>query len=492
VDKPERDVFEALFLCGTMELMVKEVVTHETLHRTAKYFMDSGRASSHEQALSILHGFGLYIEAGPEVATSRDHQVALLTLVNIARRTFLGGVHVVGATRSPLLVPLANAETVDRAVMLLGGKTVRRRLRDWPTALIGSVNARSIAEPSWRVTWDGWRGGVVPVRDGRHLQERSSGGLAPALAAAACAAEVFSVHAGDHPMAGRRAAGLSLWNPSADWLAEDDTEAQLAFLPSRLWLIGLGNLGQAYLWLLACLPYREPSDLELMLQDHDRLTRSNESTSVLTFQPMIGRMKTRALAEWLEDKGFRAMVEERRFGEWAYRAPHEPAVALCGVDNALARASLEVAGFGLIVEAGLGSGPQAFRNFSLHTFPSSLSAAQLWANDSIPDRLDISKMAAYQTSNHPHLDECGLAQLASRTVGVPFVSVTAAALGIAELLRRLNGGLGLELVSGSVSALEDVEISPVECGIYEFGHVAAVMPQEDLGQLDDRIKLACA
>jgi hypothetical protein len=210
-----------------------------------------------------------------------------------------------------------------------------------------------------------------------------------------------------------------------------------------------------------------------MLQDYDRITRSNDSTSVLTCRRMIGFMKTRALAGWLEKKGFRVTVEERRFGEWTRRAPHEPAVALCGVDNALARASLEHAGFGLVVESGLGAGPQAFRNFSLHTFPSSLRAAQIWSNEAASDEPDISNRPAYQASKHPCLDECGLAQLASRTIGVPFVGLTAAALAIAELLRRLHGGPALELVSGSVAALEDVEISSVQCGIYEFGHVAA-------------------
>jgi hypothetical protein len=435
--------------------------------------MDTGRAASHEQALDTLRGFGLYIEAGPEVATSRDHQVALLTLVNTARRTFLGGVHVIGAPRSPLLAPLAHAQTVDRAVTCLGGHTVNQRHQEWPIALIGNTDSTSEGVPCWRVTWDGWRGGVVPVRDGRRLAERPSGGLAPAMAAAVCAAEVFMFHAGVHPMAGHRAAGLSLWHPTADWLAEDDTEVELAFLPSRLWLIGLGNLGQAYLWLLAALAYRDPSELDLMLQDYDRIVKSNDSTSVLTCPSMIGRMKTRAIARRLEQKGFRTTVEERRFGEWTRRAPHEPGVALFGVDNALARTSLEKAGFGLVVEAGLGAGPQAFRNFSLHSFPSSLSAAQIWANDEALRDSDVSKMPAYQASKHPGLDECGLAQLASRTVGVPFVGLTAAAFAIAELLRRLHGGPALELLSGSVAALEDVETSPGESGIYEFGHVAA-------------------
>jgi hypothetical protein len=456
-----------------VELNMANAVTHETLHRTAKYFMDSGRAASHEEAMNALRSFGLYIEVGPEVAVSRDHQVALLTLVNTARRTLLGGVHVVGAPNAPLLVSLADAGTVASAVAQLGGRLVERRSRDWPVASIGSVGARSTTVPHWYVTWDGWRGGVVPARDGCRLAERASGGLGPALAAAVGAAEAFLFHAGDHPMAGRRAAGLSLWRPEADWLADDVTEPEVMFLPSRLWLIGLGNLGQAFLWLLACQCYGDPRDLELMLQDYDCVAESNDSTSVLTARSMIGLMKTRAVAEWLETRGFRTRLEERRFGEWTQRAPHEPAVALCGVDNALARAALEQAGFELIVEAGLGAGPEAFRNFSLHTFPSSLSAAEIWAHDAVAESIRHSNLPAYEASKHPNLDECGLVQLASRSVGVPFVSLTAGALAIAELLRRLHGGPALELVSGSIAALEHVETSSMECRMYPFGHVMA-------------------
>ena len=82
--------------------------------------------------------------------------------------------------------------------------------------------------------------------------------------------EVFSFYAGDHVMAGRRPAGLSLWRPDADWLACDLTEPALAFLPSRLWLIGLGNLGQAFAWALAVLPYGDRRDVQIVLQDFDR------------------------------------------------------------------------------------------------------------------------------------------------------------------------------------------------------------------------------
>jgi hypothetical protein len=71
------------------------------------------------------------------------------------------------------------------------------------------------------------------------------------------------------------------------------------------------------------------------------------------------------------------------------------------------------------------------------------------------------------------LDSCGLAQLASRTVGVPFVGVIAACLVFAELLRRLNGGKAFELLSGSVAALEDIESISISSKPYAFGHLPA-------------------
>jgi hypothetical protein len=67
------------------------LIDHTRLHRTAKYFMDSGRAVTHDHAMDILRGFGASIRVGPEVATSIAHQVALLTLVNLLRRTLLAG-----------------------------------------------------------------------------------------------------------------------------------------------------------------------------------------------------------------------------------------------------------------------------------------------------------------------------------------------------------------------------------------------------------------
>jgi hypothetical protein len=447
-------------------------IDHTRLHRTAKYFMDNGKAQSHDEAMAMLHQFGLSIHAGPEVHRSKSHQIALLTLVNLARRTFLGGVEVVGIGDTSLLTTLGQGHDLSAAVIGLGGQVSATTNPSWPKAIVGTADSASVLSTiGWQLSWEGWRGGVFPLRDDQRLAEDNNNPLAPAIAAAACAAELFAWHAKDHPMASRRPAGLSLWNPTRAWADHDASEPCLSFLPSRLWLIGLGNLGQAFSWLLACLPYADRGKVELLLQDFDTIAESNESTSLLSSREMVGRKKARVIAEWLERVGFSTTLEERRFGEWTVRGPHDPGVALCGVDNALARSVLDKPGFDLVVEAGLGAGPSGFRNFSMHTFPSSLNPAKIWKRQGMSRLPDVTAMPAYSALRKSGVDACGLTQLASRTVGVPFVGLIAAALAVSELLRRLHGAKALESLSGSAFCLDDVEQSHMGFVPYASGHV---------------------
>jgi hypothetical protein len=451
---------------------------HSTLHRTAKYFMDSGRAESAEEALRLLQSFGLSIWISDEEAASYEGQVALLTLVNLARRTFLAGVEVIGLPEVPRRAPLAAAPTLREAVRELGGELAGAHQTQWPLVIIGGDPPVSVSGPGWRLVWQGWRAGVVPIKEKSPRISGSAIAIAPAIAAAVCAAELFAFHAGDHPMAGKRAAGISLWRPGADWMLEDDEEPALSYLPSQLWLIGLGNLGQAYSWLLACLPYANPREVDLVLQDFDRMAESNDSTSLLARVDAVGTMKTRWVAEWLERRGFSTALEERRFGPWTQRQEWEPAVALCGVDNGLARASLEKAGFELVVETGLGGGPQGFRNFSLHSFPSSRKAEQIWSAGPAVNAHDVVDMPAYANLRRNGMDQCGLVQLATRTVGVPFVGLIAAGLAIGELLRRLHGGPAFEVIAGSAASLTDVEAAAIAAEPYGYGDLAAIRNEE--------------
>lgn len=443
----------------------------DRLHRTAKYFMDNGRAATAEDAVDMLSRFGMTIAVDAATATTLNGQIALLTLVNAARRTMLGGVEVQGVDDQRVVTRLATESTLRAAIEALGGSCVERARDDWPRAVIGEVTPPTGPAPAWRLQWAGWRGGVVPAS-----WPAAAGcdaiALAPAMAAAACVGEVFAWHAGDHEMAGRRASGLSIWSPGGAWLEPDPSEPALGHLPMLLWLIGLGNLGQAFAWCLASLPYPEGSKTMLMLQDFDKMAVSNDSTSLLAVPDQPTTMKTRWVGDWLERRSFEVRHEERRFGAWTRRHHLEPGAALCGVDNAVARTALEDAGFDLVVEAGLGAGTQGFRNFSLHCFPGPKRAGAIWggaaASATAPD---ISTMPAYQAMKEKGVEGCGLTQIASRTIGVPFVGLTAAILAIGELLRRMHGGGAMEVVSGSLMALEDTVAFTGAHEPYAHGHI---------------------
>jgi hypothetical protein len=49
----------------------------------------------------------------------------------------------------------------------------------------------------------------------------------------------------------------------------------------------------------------------------------------------------------------------------------------------------------------------------------------------------------------------------------------AAALAVSELLRRLHGGDGVELASGSALNLDDIECCRLPFSPYAFGHLSA-------------------
>ncbi len=447
-------------------------VNHQELHRTAKYFMDNGRAATHEQAMGLLKTFGLSVHVGEEVAESSPHQVALLTLVNVARRTLLGGVDVVDLADARCCTPLGASTSLRRSVEMLGGCLVDRPRHELPSAVIGGAHPDQNNQPCWNLTWEGWRGGVVAGLDDP-LSDDDRVPLAPATAAAVCTAEAFAYFEGGNPMACRRSLGLSLWQPGRNWLDRAEDGPELSFLPSRLWLVGLGNLGQAYAWLLASLPYKDRAEVELFLQDFDRLAMSNDSTSVLSSEPDIGRMKTRVVSEWLEARGFHTRMIERRFSAASTRSEEEPGAALWGVDNANARMSLDKAGFDLVVEAGLGAGPQAFRSISLHTFPATRSAAAIWSQVGSKKNESVRSMPAYRALERDGMDECGLTQLASRTVGVPFVGVIAGSLVVSEILRRLHRADATEVMSTSVASLSDVELIHSFPAMFTSGYVDA-------------------
>ncbi len=412
----------------------------EKLHRLVKHALDSGAAASIEEAESIFRGYRLTLSLASADACDALAQGALLTAIALGRRVFLGGVTVDGPLDVVLTVPLPFGRTLRDAVVALGGAT-DTPIDGTPTIAIGGAPRPRTSAFAARAVWAGWRGGVVPIDSDLSPDPGPVMPLAAMLSVGIAVNEAFLFVSGGVTAAGRRSVGLSLWRPSVEtsWLDSDTGEPSLTYLPSRLWLIGLGHLGQAYLWGLGLLPYTDPGELSIVLQDVDVITASTESTSILSDATMVGQQKTRAMANWAERRGFRTAITERLFDAQLRPHPDEPSIALCGLDNALGRRALDAVGFDLVVEVGLGRGHRDFRRMRLHVLPGTRPAAEMWkgspTSEPVDDRVAYRNMLA-----RGELDRCGITLLAGKAVGAPFVGTVAATLALSEILRMLHGG----------------------------------------------------
>lgn len=433
----------------------------EQLHRLIKRALDSGEASTVHEAEQLFLGYQLELCIDAEQAKNALDQAALLTAVAVARRVFLGGVFISGELDVELQVLRPFGSTLGGAVLTLGGRLEPAPL-DTPKVFIGGGPRRSPAAFAIRTAAAGWRGGVLPAASERAPAIGPVNPLAAMLAAGLAVNEAFLHVGGGAANAGRRTAGFSLWDPapSTDWLEPDRAEPPLQYLPTSLWLIGLGHLGQAYLWALSLLPYDDPAALSLVLQDVDLITPSTESTSILTSDDMVGLPKTRAMAEVSEEFGFRTRIVERLFDSEFARRPDEPAVALCGIDNALGRRALDQVGFSLVLEAGLGRGHRDFRAMRLHALPGQRSAADIWRIRSEEEVVDAAQPAYRRMLESGELDRCGITRLAGRAVGAPFVGAVAASLVLSELLRILHGSSPSSVIDLDLECVEHRTVVP--------------------------------
>lgn len=437
------------------------IMLKETLNRAAKIDVDSGAVADFETAVRRLHRHRLQVRVGNEVSTSPAHQAALLTVVNVARRFALGGVFVQGPLEGLTITGPVPGKPLERAVIDLGG-IPGSTAANVPTIVIGTVENAS--GRGMQVTFEGWRGGLVRL-GGERLSEGLNAIPAAVLAAALATGEAFAMLR-EEIEAGRRSLGLSLWRPGSDWRSQKSDGPDVQFLPDHLWVLGLGHLGQAFLWTLMMCAFPNSGKVRLTLQDMDFVTGSTDSTSILTQAGMSGSRKTRAIAEVLERRGFLTTLIERPFDDrFTHDSAADPAVLVCGVDNTLARARLETPGFPFVVEAGIGHRSGDYRALRLHTFPTSgKSARDLWGSRVIQKSPNLYQ-PAYQRLAEAGGDLCGLAQLAETAVGVPFVGTVAGVLMLAQVMRLIQGDAPDAVVDLDLRALEARRTLPNNAGV---------------------------
>lgn len=413
----------------------------ESLNRLVKLDLDLGHAATIEEAYERFSQYRATVAIDASVARSAHHQTCLLTLLTLANRCFLGGVSVCGDLNVPLRTSLPFGSSLRDAVIALGGRIVSRIDAEDPLIIVGDVSAAGLPARALRCTFEGWRGGIVPVTHKQHLSETDAIGPAISLSAALAVNEVFTLLRGDNAEAGYRPVGGSLWDieASASWLHRSSDGPCLSFLPTGAWLAGLGHLGQAYAWNLMLLPYADPEELSLVLQDFDTVTEATTSTGMLAQTSAIGHRKTRMVSQLLERRGYQTQLVERRFDDSLVINDEEPRILIAGFDNALARQHLEAPGFELIVDAGLGDGSDDFQAIRLHRFPARRAAHDVWTQLQAPPAGKTDR-PAYEDLSARGLDQCGITLLAERAVGAPFVGCTAAAIAVSEILRTIHGG----------------------------------------------------
>jgi len=316
----------------------------------------------------------------------------------------------------------------------------------------------------------GWRGGIASRKIGLTFAPGPDFALGGVAAASIGVARCFLRISGLYFASEIEEQGMSLWRPDLNWLLTEAEGPELEFLPTKLWMLGLGHLGQAYLWNFSLLPYENPGDVEFMLQDFDRVVSGNYTAGLLCEDHNVGQKKTRICSDWLEQRKFTTTITERRFDALTKRAPTEPPIACCGFDKAEPRMILEQAGFDLIVECGLGSDAYRFDRLILHTFPNGPKKPdEIWKVD--PEaQPDAKLLEAFKQK-----DDCGIVAetLAKKAIASSFVGALAGSFVAAEIVKGLHGGVRCDAIQihlrhGGLPAVtlskEDYQVRLARCG----------------------------
>jgi hypothetical protein len=426
----------------------------DQIHRTAKLLIDSGKAADPRVARELLKAMVLQVAVGPEIKHDLAAQAALATVVNAGHRAFLGGVHVELASDPVLSAGWAAGLTAAQATAAFGGQVVRQLDSRLPTLVIGCPRALS-GHLILHLAWDGWAGGAVQAPGS--LPDREGTTLAGIAAAALGVSEAFQSQLGA-VVPGRRDVGISLWRPDLDWRDAAAVGPALRYLPSSVWLLGLGHLGQAYAWTLGMLPYAAPGKVQIGLMDFDTVVEGNTATQLLVRTGDVGRRKTRVTAAALERRGFATRIVERAFDERFRPVYHasptrsEPAVALSGFDAVAPRRVLGEAGFTRIIDAGLGAGPAEYLDMVIHAFPAPESPAAAFAAPPppakpLPGAYEDEIACQVRAGADETAARCGMLDIAGVTVGAAFVGTLASTMAVADVLRLLHDGENYSVTS---------------------------------------------
>lgn len=385
----------------------------ESLNRTMKLAMDEGRVQSYQEAVALFGSFRLRLQVAPGFTSSPGVEAAVLTLLRAGPKTFLGGVELFGPLDEPCTLAWFSGKPLGEVAAECGVSISVGPCVHLPIICVGPGAA----------TADGFWIGLSVRSDGFVLTPdlSFSSTLESSIEAGVAGAGAALNQAFQHiyrkaPQAGQREVSFSL-------------PAQPRVSPPRnQWVIGLGHLGQAYLW-TAMLQGRELRPSVIKLTDDDKVSTSSLSTCLLVDAADVGRQKVEVVAERLEALGVKVQRDLARLDLDA--GPIDSAHPLCiiAVDNLSLRRSLDRVRGACLLEAGIGDGSDGFTRVQAHAFPGTRMARDIWIGEDLKASrvVDISK-PAYRSLLEESGDECGTTLVAGRSIATPFVGAFAGAL----------------------------------------------------------------
>jgi molybdopterin/thiamine biosynthesis adenylyltransferase len=408
--------------------------------RPVQLLLKADPTLGYDEARQRLERAALVISASAAAATAWG-QAAVLTIAECATRMFRGGVYLARDFAEPVVVGNRMPATLQGLLVEMG---CRRQAAPANAIIVHVGTDLPPTAKALRCWADGWTAVISP----RPSADRPDHGneISGALTGAMVASEAFRIQVLGDAAAGRRTQRLSPITPA-------DTQApapRLEWLPARCRLLGLGNLGQATLWMLSLLPYADPGAVELVLQDTDTSGPENLDTQILTRFSWIGHKKARAAAVWAEAQGFKTVVNECRFTAKCRPSAEEPRLAFVGVDNLETRRAAAQAGFDLVVDAGLGATSAEVFDLRIHCFPGSRDALAAWP-EMPPETERRLGPGLARLVEEGRLDTCGAMTIAGQAVGIPSTAVAAAAISIAQACRAIADGQYCDLVDVSVA-----------------------------------------
>lgn len=205
-------------------------------------------------------------------------------------------------------------------------------------------------------------------------------------------------------------------------------------------VIGLGQLGQAYLSLLYFLAQRQQVFPRVVLLDKDRFEKANRDTQILLDEneQWEGELKASFLEQFFCNHGWHAKGEFVKI-EWNWEKPSDhPRLVLLGLDNFDARRMVLSAHYDWFFESGVGASflsPKVSwhsispKNRNSNIFPANVTAT----SEAKPDT-DFEKVL-HQASS----DRCGWLRYNSITATAPAMGLVASAYVWAEVTQYLAG-----------------------------------------------------